>query len=137
MLKYPEMLDIAAKYISIKESEDLKLKTPLANINVNITLTLESSETVLAPSYLTLMNEVGPGKGGLRIHKNVTAASNNKPTLPSLPVHPKLDKKTSRRLRSIVLFSLNAFAISFVLGYIVCAITARSFEFWHVFNWFI
>jgi glutamate dehydrogenase/leucine dehydrogenase len=73
MLKYPEMLDIAAEHISISESEYIKLKTPLANINVNITLTLESGESVLAPSYLTLMNEVGPGKGGLRIHKNVTA----------------------------------------------------------------
>ena len=73
MLKYPEMLDISAEYISLSESEYLKLKTPLANINVNITLTLENGESILAPSYLTLMNEVGPGKGGLRIHKNVTA----------------------------------------------------------------
>lgn len=73
MLGYPEMLDIAAKYINIQDAEYLKLKMPLANINVNMTITLENGETILAPSYLTLMNDVGPGKGGLRIHKNVTA----------------------------------------------------------------
>lgn len=72
MLGYPEMLDVAAQYIDIKKAEYIKLKTPLANINVNITLTLENGESILAPSYLTLMNEVGPGKGGLRIHRNVT-----------------------------------------------------------------
>lgn len=72
MLGYPEMLDVAAEYINIKEAEYIKLKTPLANINVNITITLENGETILAPSYLTLMNEVGAGKGGLRIHRNVS-----------------------------------------------------------------
>lgn len=73
MLGYPEMLDIATGYISITEVEYLKLKTPLANINVNIPITIENGENILARSYLTLMNDVGPGKGGLRIHKDVTA----------------------------------------------------------------
>ncbi len=72
MLGYPEMLALAAEYVNIKEAEYLKLERPLANINVNITLTLENGKTILAPTYLTLMNEVGAGKGGLRIHKNVS-----------------------------------------------------------------
>jgi len=73
MLGYPEMLDIAAQYINLSEGEYLKLKNPLANINANLTFKLENGETVFVPTYLTIMNEVGPGKGGLRIHKSVTA----------------------------------------------------------------
>ncbi len=76
-------------------------------------------------------------KSYFRFHNNVFAKTKNNPTLPSLPIHPKLSKKTSRKLRSIVLFSLNVFAISFILGYLVITITAKSFEFWHVYNWFI
>lgn len=76
-------------------------------------------------------------KSYLRFHRNVTASLKNKPTLPSLPIHPQLSKKTTRKLRSIVLFSLNAFAISFILGYLVISFTAKSFEFWHVYNWFV
>lgn len=72
-----------------------------------------------------------------RFHKNTIAKSMNKPTLPPIANHPVLSKKAARRFRSILLLSLNSFAISFVIGYLVCAITAGSFEFWHVFEWFV
>ena len=76
-------------------------------------------------------------KSYLRFHKNSIALSSSNPTLPSLPIHPKLSKVTSRTLRSIVLFTLNAFAISFIMGYLVSSFTAKSFEFWHVYDWFV
>lgn len=85
-------------------------------------------------SYLYLKQV---SKSYLRFHKNVFAVANNRPTLPSLSNHPLLSKKKSRRLRSVILMSLNAFAVSFIIGYLVCAIFAESFEFWHVFNWFV
>lgn len=72
-----------------------------------------------------------------RFHKNSIKSSSNKPTLPSLPSSPQISKKHSRRMRFIFQLSLNAFAISFILGYAICAITAKSFEFWHVFEWFV
>lgn len=73
----------------------------------------------------------------IRFHKNVFAKAKNKPTLPSLPGHVVQSKKSSRLLRTLFQLSLNAFAISFVLGFLVCAISAKSFEFWHVFEWFV
>ncbi|PAT01115.1 hypothetical protein CI105_08270 [Candidatus Izimaplasma bacterium ZiA1] len=73
----------------------------------------------------------------IRFHKNSINSSVNKPMLPSLPSSPQLSKKHSRRVRFIFQLSLNAFAISFVLGYGICALTAKSFEFWHVFEWFV
>ena len=76
-------------------------------------------------------------KSYIRFHKNSMAISKGNPSLPSLPIHPKLSKVTSRRLRSIVLFTLNAFAISLILGYLVSSFTAKSLEFWHVYDWFI
>lgn len=76
-------------------------------------------------------------KSYMRFHKNSIAQSTGNPSLPSLAIHPKLSKVTSRRLRSVVLFTLNAFAISFILGYLVSSFTAKSFEFWHVYDWFV
>lgn len=73
----------------------------------------------------------------LRFHNNIIKSSGNKPTLPSLPGSPQLSKKHSRRLRFVFQLSLNAFAISFILGYLICSLTAKSFEFWHVFEWFV
>jgi len=72
-----------------------------------------------------------------RFHKNVISYAKDRPLLPSLQSHPMMTKKQTRILRSVLLMSLNAFAISFVLGYIVCSITAKSLEFWHVFGWFV
>ena len=85
-------------------------------------------------NYLYMLQLV---KSYIRFHKNIVAMSKEKPTLPSLPSHPILSKRNSRRMRTIFLVSLNSFAISFVLGYVVCALAANSFEFWHVFGWFV
>jgi len=88
--------------------------------------------TYYSYKYLCQLN-----KAYVRMHKNTIAYINNRPQLPSLPTHPMFTKKTSRRLRSIFLLSLNAFAVSIVLGYITCAVITKSFEFWHVFGWFM
>lgn len=77
------------------------------------------------------------GKKYVRFHKNTVQVYRNKPTLPSLPSNPQLTKKHSRKMRFIFQLSLNAFAISFILGYAICALTAKAFEFWHVFEWFV
>ncbi|XMB72992.1 DUF1700 domain-containing protein [Mycoplasmatota bacterium WC30] len=76
-------------------------------------------------------------KSYARFHKNTIAKTNGNPMLPSLSSHPIISRRMSRRLRSTLLLSLYTFAIAFVLGYIVCSVTANSFEFWHVFEWFV
>ena len=35
------------------------------------------------------------------------------------------------------LISLLLFAVSFVLGYGACTLSAGSFQFWHVWGWFL
>lgn len=42
-----------------------------------------------------------------------------------------------RRLRRLALISLALFAVCFVLSYVVCAISAGSVQFWHVWGWFV
>ena len=87
-------------------------------------------------SYYSSLSIKQITKSMIRSHKNIVAKINQEPQLPPLSTHAILSKRASRRLRSILLISLNTFAIAFVLGYVVCAITAGSFQFWHVFEWF-
>ena len=72
----------------------------------------------------------------IRFQHNVLATVSGKPGLPSLPAHVRFSAKANRRLRSIALISLMAFAVCFVLGYIACMLSAGAFEFWHTWGWF-
>jgi hypothetical protein len=40
-------------------------------------------------------------------------------------------------LRRLTGLSLAIFGVGFVLGYIVLALSAGAFEFWHVWSWFV
>lgn len=71
-----------------------------------------------------------------RFHRNTLAAAAGKPALPSLPVHAQFEPRFKRRLRTIALIALAAFATCFVLGYIACALSAGSLQFYHVWGWF-
>jgi uncharacterized membrane protein len=73
-------------------------------------------------------------KSYIRWHKNLLSGS---ALYPPLPKYPQLPPKLRRNLRSILLFSLIVFFISFILGYIIMAAIASSLEFWHVWNWFV
>lgn len=72
-----------------------------------------------------------------RFHINAIAGSAGSATLPSLPVYPLLSAKFKRRMRLVALSSLTVFAVSFVVGYIISAISAGNLEFWHEWGWFI
>jgi len=72
-----------------------------------------------------------------RFQHNAIANASGTATLPALAVNPQFSAKLNRRLRSSALISLAVFAAFFILGYIVCTITAGSFEFWHVWGWFM
>ena len=58
-------------------------------------------------------------------------------TLPALTLAPQFSAKAKRRLRRLALISLALFAVCFVLSYVVCAISAGSVQFWHVWGWFV
>ncbi len=72
-----------------------------------------------------------------RFQHNALATASGKPALPPLSTAPHFSAKTARRLRSIALVSLALFAVFFVLAYLMCSLSARSLQFWHVWNWFV
>lgn len=68
-----------------------------------------------------------------RFHQNALASAAGRATLPSLTVYPH---KTKRRLRRLALLAVTAFAVCFVLSFVVCAFTAGALEFWHIWGRF-
>ena len=70
----------------------------------------------------------------LRWHKNVMGTSGVK--LPPLPLHPWVEPRKRRVLRSIALFSIAIFFIAIVAALASMFFIARSFEPWHVWGWF-
>ena len=72
-----------------------------------------------------------------RFHKNVLAAASGKAVLPSVSPYPQFSAKTKRLFRKITLVSVIVFAIFFIAGFAACVISAKTFEFWHVWEWFL
>ena len=71
-----------------------------------------------------------------RFHQNALAPSHGSAVLPGLPVVPQFAPKKKRQLRTAALVALLLFAVCFVLAYVVCALSAGSVQFWHVWGWF-
>ena len=71
-----------------------------------------------------------------RFHQNALAQSRGGASLPGLPIVPQFTPKAKRQLRTAALVSLLLFAVCFVLGYVACALSAGSVQFWHVWSWF-
>ena len=66
-----------------------------------------------------------------RFQHNALANASGLAVLPPLPISPRFSTRTKRRLRTTALF-----AACFVLSYVVCALSAGSLQFWHVWGWF-
>ena len=71
-----------------------------------------------------------------RFQHNALANASGLAVLPPLPISPQFSAKTKRRLRVAALIALALFAACFVLAYVVCALSAGSLQFWHVWGWF-
>jgi uncharacterized membrane protein len=72
-----------------------------------------------------------------RFHRNCVASASGKAVLPPLAAHPQFSAKGKRRFRKIALISLAVFAAAFVAAYIVAALSAGAFGFWHEWKWFV
>lgn len=72
-----------------------------------------------------------------RFNKNTINQVKGTPTLPNIGTTPSLNNKTARIIRKTLQLSLSAFAISIILGYLVCWIVSGNVEFWHAFGWFM
>ncbi|MEM5770376.1 MAG: DUF1700 domain-containing protein [Bacillota bacterium] len=71
-----------------------------------------------------------------RFHHNAIAAASGGVVLPTLAIHPQLDAKANRRMRSTALLAFAVFAACFVLGVIAAMLSAGALEFWHAWGWF-
>ena len=56
--------------------------------------------------------------------------------LPLLPMSPQFKPKTRRALRTILLWAVLVFAISFVAGFTALSLYTHSLGFWHALGWF-
>ena len=72
-----------------------------------------------------------------RFQHNALASVSDKASLPPLAVNPQFSARTKRVLRSAALLSTVCFAVCFVLSYVISALSAGSFEFWHTWNWLL
>ena len=75
-------------------------------------------------------------KSYLRWHKNLLCGGGLS-LYPPLAKYPQLPQKLRRTLRNILLVSLIVFFVFFILGYIILSVMAKSFEFWHIWDWFV
>lgn len=56
--------------------------------------------------------------------------------LPMLPMNPQFAPKTRRAMRSVLLWAVLIFALTFIAGYAVLSIYTNSLGFWHALGWF-
>ena len=71
-------------------------------------------------------------RASLRWRKNLMCGE----AMPMLPMSPQFSTKSRRALRSVFLWSLMIFGITFVLGFAILALYTHSWGFWHALGWF-
>ena len=67
-----------------------------------------------------------------RWHKNMFSGGK----YPPYSMHPILKDHLRRKLRSLALIALVTLGASFIIGFMVMAISANALGFWHAWNWF-
>ena len=68
-----------------------------------------------------------------RWHKGVCGKSD---VSPPLPMHPVMNPKRRRIMRSIALIAIVVFAVAFIAGLGSMMIASGSIQPWHVWHWF-
>jgi len=71
-------------------------------------------------------------RASLRWRKNMVGDE----ALPLLPLSPQFSPKVRRSLRSIMLWAVLIFGITFIVGYTILGLYTHSFGFWHALGWF-
>jgi len=71
-------------------------------------------------------------RASLRWRKNMVGDE----ALPLLPLSPQFSPKTRRGLRSVMLWAVLIFGITFIVGYTILGLYTHSFGFWHALGWF-
>ena len=84
--------------------------------------------------YVAFLKQMA--RAAARMQANALAAAHGRAALPNLPCAPHFSVRTSRRLRRTARVCLMLFAVLFVMGYIVLAVSAGSVQFWHAWGWF-
>lgn len=71
-------------------------------------------------------------RASIRWRKNVLSDG----MLPPLPWSPQFQPKVRRGIRTVFLWAIMVFGITFVLAYAILGLSANAWEFWHAFGWF-
>ncbi len=71
-------------------------------------------------------------RASLRWRKNMVGDE----ALPLLPLSPQFSPKTRRGLRSVMLWAVLIFGITFIVGFTILVLYTHSFGFWHALGWF-
>ena len=72
-----------------------------------------------------------------RFQHNLLAFGGGRPTLPSIPMQPRLDARKARCLKRTARISIIIFAVIFIAAVVMSVILAGKIEFWHKWGWFI
>ncbi len=104
----------------------------LSSLIMGISSLALATVSVIGTIYLALY-VIQWQRAYLRWRKNIL----NNNIYPSLSKHPKLSKKTASLLKLVNMFGMILFVATFTIGYVVSALLAKSFEFWHVWEWFV
>jgi uncharacterized membrane protein len=67
-----------------------------------------------------------------RWHKNVFSGWK----YPPYSMHPVLEDRLRRKMRSVALIAVIVLGLTFIIGYIVMAASAGALGFWHTWHWF-
>ena len=71
-------------------------------------------------------------RASLRWRKNMVGDE----ALPLLPMSPQFSPKARRTLRSVLLWAVLIFGITFIAGYTILGLYTHSLGFWHALGWF-
>lgn len=71
-------------------------------------------------------------RASLRWRKNLVGDE----ALPLLPLSPQFSPKTRRGLRSVMLWAVLVFGITFIAGFAILSLYSHSLGFWHALGWF-
>ncbi|MCE5188928.1 MAG: DUF1700 domain-containing protein [Eubacteriales bacterium] len=71
-------------------------------------------------------------RASLRWRKNMV----DDEALPLLPMSPQFSPKARRTLRSVLLWAVLIFGITFITGYTILGLYTHSMGFWHALGWF-
>jgi uncharacterized membrane protein len=72
-----------------------------------------------------------------RWRRNIFFSAMGDVILPPLSMYPSIGHTLRRKMRGLALGATTVFGVGIVVSYVLSSVLAGSFEFWHVWGWFV